>query len=196
MSVTRVSRSVRVFGVVATVSAALPFALTGCSPAADIGAQAAELQAAAGSDVLEVPVVTIYDVTDAELTSAEGEIGGSVAGAFAAHVETSGYFVLNDGVITGAELRARLAAFPEAKFVLTQPTVLRREGGDPTVTAVGTLSVNGIVHQEAQLRLTPTKLDEESAEFDLDFDIPDSPLTSGADLPVDEISAHLVLSAR
>lgn len=195
MTVTHVSKSVRVVGIVA----ALPLALGGCAPAADLTSHAAELRASAGSDVLEVPTVIEYRVTEARLASQAGNDvdAESATEAVASRLEPNGFIVINDNVITEAELGVRFASFPSAEFTQTSPTVLRRPGGeDLTVTAVGTLSFDDVVHHDVQLRLTPTVLDDEVAEFDVSVDIPSTPLIADGAIPLDQVTAHVVFAAE
>ncbi|RGE24350.1 hypothetical protein D1J51_01020 [Leucobacter sp. wl10] len=188
-------RSVRTIGVVAIVSTALPLGFAGCNstPSADV--QAAELRAAVDSDLLEMPVVRVYDVSDTQLLSPVDS--PTLRSLIDDRVSTSGYIVLEDGVITEAQYEVRAEGLPDAQFVLSEPTVLRRQDSEvDTVTATGSLSVDGSVRGTTNVRLTPTLLNEDTAEFDVTMSVPDNPLIAGTELPLDEISAHLVFAAR
>lgn len=191
----RVSRSARTIGFVATVSAALPLCLVGCAAVPSAGVQAAELRAAVDSDLLEVPATRIYDIADTRLlTPADNPVLQTLLDD---RVSSSGYIVLSDGVITEAQYEVSAEGLPEAEFVLTEPTALRRANSEVgTVTVTGTLSVNGSVRNGTSVRLTPTALSKDAAEFDVTLSIPDNPLIASGELPIDEISAHLVLVAR
>lgn len=194
MTVVQVSRSARTIGFVATVSAALPLCLIGCATVPSASVQAAELQAAVDSDLLELPATRVYEVSDTRLLAPLDN--PALQALLDDRVSSSGYIVLNDGVITEAQYEVSAEGLPDAAFVLTEPTALRRATSKVgTVTVTGTLSVNGSVRNGTTVRLTPTALSEDSAEFDVTLSIPDNPLIAGTELPVDEISAHLVLVA-
>lgn len=185
----------RTLGVVATVSAALPLCLAGCAPASSASVQAAELRAAVDSDLLEMPAIRIYDVSDTQLLA---PLDNPVLHtALEERMSSSGYIVLGDGVITEAQYEVAAEGLSEALFILTEPTVLRRQNSDiGTVTATGTLSVNGAVRSDTSIRLTPTALSEDAVEFDVTLIVPDNPLIAGTEIPFDEISAHVVFTAR
>ncbi|MFT4231748.1 MAG: hypothetical protein QM606_03095 [Leucobacter sp.] len=194
MSRMQMSRSARTIGVMATVSAALPLCLTGCA-AASAGVQAAELSAAVDSDLLEVPAPRVYDVSSTRLLTPldapalQALVDGRIA--------SSGHLVLSDGVITEAEYEVSASGLPEARFVLTDPTVLRRHDSEVgTVTATGTLSVDSSVRAGTDVRIRPLALTEEGAEFEVTLSLPDNPLVDGEEPPFDEISAQIVLVAR
>ncbi|PRI11533.1 hypothetical protein B4915_06835 [Leucobacter massiliensis] len=190
----RVRRSVRTIGVVATVSAALPLCLVGCAVTSDASHQAAELRAAVDSDVLELPETRTYDVVDTRLLA---PLDSPALEALAGHLSSSGFMVLNDGVITEARYEVSAAGMPSAGFELTEPLVLRRaESEIGTLTATGTLFVDGTPHPGTTLRLTPTSLSVDSAEFDVAMSLPDQPLLASGGFPVDELSAHLTFVLR
>lgn len=188
-------RSARTIGFVATVSAALPLCLVGCSAAPSASVQAAELRAAVDSDLLEVPATRVYEISGTRLLA---PVGNPVLDSLLEErVASAGYLVLNDGVITEARYEVSAEGLPRAEFVLTEPTALRRANSEVgTVTVTGTLSVNGSVRNGTSVRLTPTALNEDAAEFDVTLSVPDNPLIASGELPIDEISAHLVLVAR
>lgn len=105
--------------------------------------------------------------------------------------------VMHDGVITQAELTVSVAGLREASFVLTEPTVLRREGRDDSVVyATGTLSVEGIEQPATQIKLTPSVISDKAAEFDLSFDVPAAILIAGGATGLGEVSAHISLKAE
>jgi len=191
----QVSRSARAIGFIATVSAALPLCLAGCAPAPSTSVQAAELRAAVDSDLLEMPTTRTYDISDTQLLTPVDN--PALQALLDGRVTSSGYIVLNDGVITEARYEVSAEGLPDAEFVLTEPTALRRANSEVgTVTVTGTLSVNGAVRTGTTVRLTPTVLSKDAAEFDVTLSIPDNPLVAGAELPLDEISAHIVLTAH
>ncbi|MBL3689142.1 hypothetical protein [Leucobacter chromiireducens] len=190
-----VNRSVRTLGFAAAVTASIPLCLTGCAPAPKAAApQATELRASAESGFLARPAERQYEIAETTLTEPIAlPLGGTVDG----ELESHGFLVLTDGVITQAQFGLALAGFPEATFVLTEPTVLRPEGSpDGTVTAVGTLSVGGAERPGIRLKLTPTVLGSDSVEFDLNLAVPDNPFYAGEDPSIDEVAAHVVLTAR
>ena len=195
MAVQQSGRSARAFGLVATVTAAIPLCLTACAPAAQLGVPASELSAAADSDLLATPTEHVYRVTDVQLVA---PIDTSALGAnMGDRVTPSGTLVVADGVITEAELSVVYREWTEATFVLTEPTVLRREGSaDGTVTATGTLSVNGIEQPGTGVRLTPGTMTADRAEFDVSFTVPDNLLIAGGENGSGEVTAHVVLSAE
>ncbi|QIK62649.1 hypothetical protein G7068_05065 [Leucobacter viscericola] len=188
---TRTSRSS--LGVIAIVT--LPLCLVSCASTQGVGAPAAELRAATGSNLLTVPAEHVYEVTDVKLLApaATSALGKSVQD----HVDPSGFMVMHDGVITQAELSVSLAGLHEASFVLTEPTVLRREGRDDSVVyATGTLSVEGIEQRSTQLKLTPSQISDKAAEFDVSFALPKALLIAGGAAGVGEVSAHISLTAE
>ncbi|WP_024356869.1 hypothetical protein [Leucobacter chironomi] len=188
-------RSVRTFRVVATVSAALPLCLTACAPVASVVPQATELQAAAGSDLLEVSTERVYEAVETRLLTDAG--GGGLSALIGETLSTSGYIVLFDGMITEAKLQLRAVGLPEAAFELTEPTALRRDMSEnATVSAVGTLSTRGVVRPHTTLRVTPTLLTEEFAEFDVRLSVPDNPLLAQDSFFTDELAAHVVFAAH
>lgn len=195
MSAVSSRRSVRTVSVVATVSAALPLCLTACASPAPVAHQTAELRASAESDLLEASTERVYEVSEARLLAEPGT--EAVSAMIGDTLSTSGYLVLLDGVITEARLDVSAVGLPEAAFELTQPTALRPElSDDAAVSVVGTLSTQGVVRPETALRVTPTVLTDETAEFDVRLTVPDNPLTEQRELPVDELAAHLVFTAR
>lgn len=194
MQITPISRSVRTLGIAAAVTATLPLCLTACSPIATAGGLAPELHASADSDLLELPSDRVYEVTETQLIT---PIKGLLGQAIDSKVSSSGFMTITDGVITEAQLGLAIAALPEATFVLTEPTVLRRAGSlKSKVTVVGTVSMNGVERPETSVQLTPTALTEETVAFDVDISIPDNPFLEGRSLPIDELSAHLVLTSQ
>ncbi|TDP94403.1 hypothetical protein EDF62_0818 [Leucobacter luti] len=188
------NRAVRTIGFAAAVTASIPLCLTGCAPIADASVFAAELQASPDSDLLQLPEERVYDVAETSLIS---PVGGFLGRAVDTQLQSSGFLVLKDGVITNAQIGLSLAEFPEATFELTQPTVLRRAGSSAsTVLAIGTISVNGVERPGIKVQLTPTELSEDAVEFDVEFTIPDNPFLATERMPIDEVTAHVVLSAR
>lgn len=191
----QVRRSARTIGFVATVSAALPLCFAGCAAVPSASLQAAELRAGVDSDLLEMPATRIYDISDTQLLSPIDN--PALETLLGDRVSSSGYIVINDGVITEARYEVTAEGLPDAEFVLTEPTALRRANSEVgTVTVTGTLSVNGTVRNGTSVRLTPTALSENAVEFDVAMSVPDNPLIASAELPFDEISAHLVLVSR
>lgn len=179
---------------VATASVTLPLCLVSCAAAGLSGPPAAELRAATGSDLLDVQTEQVYHVSDVQLLAPidTTSLGADVQD----HVAPSGFMVVHDGVITEAELGVTVAGLTEATFVLTEPTVLRREGRDEGVVyATGTLSVNGIEQHGTSVRLLPSQISERSAEFDVTFAIPSNLLIAGDHPGLEEISAHVALTA-
>ncbi|QIM18986.1 hypothetical protein G7066_11075 [Leucobacter coleopterorum] len=173
----------------------LPLCLVSCASTQGLGVPAAELRAATGSNLLTVPSEHVYEVTDIELLgpAATSELGKSVQDK----VEPSGFMVMHDGVITQAELSVSVAGLHEASFVLTEPTVLRREGRDDSVVyATGTLSVEGIEQHSTQLKLTPSEISDKSAEFDVSFAVPATLLIAGGATGFGDVSAHISLTAK
>lgn len=195
MTAMRQHRSVRAIGVVATVSAALPLCLTSCTALAPSGQQQVmELHATAESDLLEVSVERVYDITGAEIVAPSTDGLASLLGS---GVASHGHIVLLDGVLTEALVDVQAVGFPKATFELTEPTALRREPNEEaTVTVVGTLSADGLVRPDTSVRVTPTELSADSAEFDVSIDVPDNPFLADEALPVDEVAAHFTLAAR
>lgn len=192
MHATRTARTMSVF---ATVSVTLPLCLVSCASAGISGPPAAELRAATGSDLLDVQTEQVYRVSQVQLLAPidTSELGANVQGK----VTPSGFMVVNDGVITAAELGVTVIGLTEASFVLTEPTVLRREGRDEGVLyAIGTLSVNGIEQHGTSVKLVPSVISDRAAEFDVTFAIPSNLLVSGDHAGLDEISAHVALTAE
>ncbi|MBK0420773.1 hypothetical protein JD292_01580 [Leucobacter sp. CSA2] len=188
-------RSVRAIGIVATVSAALPLGLVGCSPAATLANQVSELHAAADSDLLALPSVQTYTVTRAKLLSPES--AAAFSESLGSDVASSGTLTLSDGAITAAEFSVRAATFPEASFTLTEPVILSHSTEtDGTVTAVGTLAFDGRERPKTGIELTPVSITPEDARFDVRVRVPNSPMAAGSVLPFDEISATLDLQAE
>lgn len=195
MSRTHATRTARNFSVFATVTVTLPFCLVSCATAGISGPPAAELRAATGSDLLDVQAEQIYHVSEVQLLAPidTSELGSNVQD----QVTPSGFMVVHDGVITEAELGVSVAGLTEASFVLTEPTVLRREGRDDGVVyATGTLSVNGIEQHGMSVRLLPSLISDRAAEFDVTFAIPSNLLIAGEHPGLEEISAHVALLAE
>ena len=188
-------RTVRTVSVVATVSAALPLCLTACSPASPSTVQAIELHTSPESDLLEAATERVYEVTETRLLSETD--GDALSTLISETLSASGHIVLLDGVITEARLDVSAAGLPDAEFELTEPAQLRRDVSDEaTVSAVGTLSADGFTRPDTSLLVTPTKLTDETAEFDVRLEVPDNPLIAEDTLGVDELAAHLVFEAR
>lgn len=179
----------------ATVTMTLPLCLVSCASAGISGPPAAELRAATGSDLLDVQTEHVYHVSEVQLLAPidTTELGANVQD----QVTPSGYMIMQDGVITAAELGVSVAGITEATFVLTEPTVLRREGRDEGVVyATGTLSVNGLEQHGTSVRLLPSVLTDRAAEFDVTFAIPGNLLMAGDHPGIEEISAHVALTAE
>lgn len=196
MTILHARTSARALGVMATVTAAIPLCLTGCAPAVDLSAQAAELQAAPDSDLLTMPVNRTYDVTEINLIAPMA--ASALGSALENQISSTGYMVINDGMITAAELTVKFADMPEASFVQTKPTRLFSQSDDDieAISSVGTLSVGNVSQPNTSVELTPTELGEDQAQFDVTFAVPDNLLASTAGLPFDEVSAHLVLVSQ
>lgn len=180
-------------GLAILAAAILPLFLASCAAAAAGDLDPRELRAAADSNLLESPTEQRYEVVELLPVSSSNQFLDTTV---AKHLDYSGSMVLNDGIITSAELSLSVAHLVHASFVLTEPAVLRPdEGEDASVYAVGTLTVNGTARPRTSLELVPTELSEEAAAFDVDFAVPDNPfLNDGA--PVDKLSAHVSLAAR
>jgi hypothetical protein len=188
-------RSARTVRVVATVSAALPLCLTACAPVSSAAHQAIELRTTAESDLLEVSTERVYEVTETRLLTETG--GDTLSALIGSTLSTSGYIVLLDGVITEARLDVSAVGLPDAAFELTEPTALRGDLSESaTVSVVGTLSAQGIVRPDTTLRVTPTELTDDAAEFDVRLSVPDNPLLAGDWFLADELAAHLVFAAH
>lgn len=173
----------------------LPLCLVSCSGAQHLGVPAAELRAATGSNLLTIPAEQFYEVTDVQLLAPidTTALGKSVQD----RATPEGFMVVQDGVITQAELSVSVAGLSEASFVLTEPTVLYREGReDSVVYATGTLAVEGIEQHSTQLKLTPGTISEKAAEFDVSFAVPSTLLIAGSSTGMGEISAHISLAAE
>ena len=193
--VSTVTRSVRTLGFAAAVTASIPLCLTGCAPAPkSVPAPATEHRASSDSDFLSRPAEREYEIAETTLTEPITlPLGGIVDG----DLESHGSLVLTYGVITEARFGLALSGLPEATFVLTEPAVLRPEDSpDGTITAVGTLAVGGAERPGIRLKLTPTLLGAESVEFDLSLAVPDNPFFAGEEPGIDQVAAHLVLTAR
>ncbi|UOQ61299.1 hypothetical protein MUN76_04825 [Leucobacter rhizosphaerae] len=192
---THAPRTARRIGVFATVTMTLPLCLVSCASPGISGPPAAELRAATGSDLLDVQTEQVYHVSEVQLLAPidTTELGADVQD----QVTPSGYMIMQDGVITAAELGVSVAGITEATFVLTEPTVLRREGRDEGVVyATGTLSVNGLEQHGTSVRLLPSVLTDRAAEFDVTFAIPGNLLMAGDHPGIEEISAHVALTAE
>ncbi|MFD5599538.1 hypothetical protein ACFWHR_05720 [Leucobacter sp. NPDC058333] len=194
MAIVHARSSWRAWGLVATVSTAIPLCLAGCAPAVDVDAHAAELRAAPDSNLLSVPVDRTYDVSEIHLIAPLGS--DALSKALGDRISSTGTMVVRDGMITSAELQVSIADFPNASYVQTKPTMLVRDDVAATVTSVGTLSVGGVAQPNTSVELKPTELGEDQAQFDVTFTIPDNLMVSTAGLPFDEVSAHLVLTAQ
>ena len=195
MSRSHATRTARNISVFATVSVTLPLCLVSCAAAGISGPPAAELRAATGSDLLDVQTEQIYHVSEVQLLA---PIDTSALGANVQdQVTPSGYMVVHDGVITEAELGVAVIGITEASFVLTEPTVLRREGRDEGVVyATGTLTVNETEQHGTSVKLLPSLISEKAAEFDVTFAIPSNLLVAGDHPGLEEISAHVALTAE
>ncbi|SJN12708.1 hypothetical protein FM113_15630 [Leucobacter sp. 7(1)] len=184
----------RTVGFAAAVTVTLPMLLTACSPIADTEVYAAQLHASADADILAIPTARVYEVAE---TSVVAPVSGALGRALDHQVESAGSLVLKDGVITEAHIGLHFGSYPEAVFELTEPAVLRREGSSKrTVRAIGTVSVDGMLRHDISVQLTPTVLTQESVEFDVQFAVPDNPFLVGRSIPLDQLSAHLVLDAQ
>ncbi|GAA1611027.1 hypothetical protein [Leucobacter chromiireducens] len=193
-STLRARRSARTVGFAAAITATLPLVLTACAPVADAEVYAAQLHASADADILTIPTARVYQVTE---TNVMTPISGALGRALDHPVKSTGSLVLKDGVITEAHIGLHLGSYPEAVFELTEPAVLRREGSSKsTVRAIGTVSVDGLLRHDISVELTPTVLTQESVEFDVQFAVPDNPFLVGRSIPLDQLSAHLVLDAQ
>lgn len=187
---TRASRfAIRVITVVT-----LPLCLVSCTGTQVAKAPSAELRAATGSDLLTVPPEELYEVTDVQILAPADTtpLGKTIEN----QAEPEGYMVMQDGVITQAELSVSVTGLPTASFVLTEPTVLYREGHEMSVVyATGTLAIEGIEQRSTQLKLTPGKISEKTAEFDVSFAAPSALLIAGGAAALGEVSAHISLTA-
>ncbi|MBK0419683.1 hypothetical protein JD276_11625 [Leucobacter sp. CSA1] len=201
MAVVRVRRSMRAIAIGVTVATA-PLCIVSCASASTEGeAQGAELRAAAGSDVLAMPAETVYEVTSVTLTDPTAAQLGDVD---LSQLQSDGSLVLNDGIITEASLSFTLANSPAVSFVLTEPLVLRKnEGFDQAINATGTLVVDGVERPGTPVELVPRFEDDGRAEFDVEFDLPESVLPQPDDgiafstpSQAEVISARVELAAR
>lgn len=195
----RVGRVVRAAGVGLTVAAGLPLCLTSCASTGALESQAAELRAAADSNLLATPAERVYELagvtavpseTAATPSTASTSTGGTGAAGTAptqpgddapaidaealaalselVTAQTSGFVVVSDGVITAAELRFELPARSEGSFVLTSPAVLHQAGEEAgAVYLIGSLFVDGVEQPPASVRLIPSQLSDDHAEFDV-----------------------------
>lgn len=132
---------------------------------------------------MSIPTEQSYEVSEFTILDSDEEAVGELS--------PSGYMVLSDGSITEARFVFTLPHLPEASFELAQPVALRTS--EP-VTANGTLSVLGLAKADVAVRLLTTKLDAESAEFDVDFELP--PEAQGLSGVPADLSAHAVLTAQ
>lgn len=153
-----------------SIAVALPLGctlgLTACSGGTD-DISGTELRAASGSDMVELPAEQVYGVQDVEVSApgidAESEEQLQDVGY-------DGSLTLSDGVITDAVFSVELADHPTVTFTLTEPLVLRREGGDGVpVNAVGTLTVGSYERHGTSVSLTPTFSDPDRAEVDVEI---------------------------
>lgn len=191
MLTTRVSRcAIRVLAFVT-----IPLCMVSCAGSQNSTRPAAELRAATDSDLLNAPAELVYKVTDVDLVAPESI--SALGKSLEAQAVSEGYMVMQDGVITEAEFSMSVAGISEASFVLTEPTVLPREGReDPVVYASGTLAVDGIEQRSAQLKLTPGIIDDTTAEFDISFPASSALLAAGGATGLSEMSAHISLAAQ
>ncbi|QIM16153.1 hypothetical protein G7067_06520 [Leucobacter insecticola] len=195
MSRIHATRTARSFGVFATLSIALPFCISSCSAISDAETPAVELRADSSSDLLAVQPDQFYQVSEVEILSPvhTNQLGDDVE----TQVSPSGFMVMHDGVITQAELSISVAGLPEASFVLTEPVILRRETRtEGVVTAVGTFSVDGFQQRGATITLASSVITDRAAEFDITFKVPSSLLSYVGRANVNEVSAHIELTAE
>lgn len=189
------TRTARSFGVFATVSITLPLCLVACSTTSEPGTPAAELRADSNSDLLSVQPERLYRVSEVEILSPvdDSALGEEVQD----QVSPSGFMVVHDGVITRAEFSVSVAGLSEASFVLTEPTILRREGrSEGVISAIGTFSVNGFQQRGTTITFTPSVMTDRAAEFDLTFKVPSNLLLHSSHSNLDEVSVHVELTAE
>lgn len=172
----------------------LPLCLVSCTGAQEPRLPAAELRAATGSNLFAVSPEQLYEVTDLQILAPTD--AASLGNTLKDQVAPEGYMMIEDGVITQAELSVNITGLPEALFVLTEPTVLYREGHKlPVVHATGTLIVAGIKQRSTQLVLTPGIINKKLADFDVSFAVPHAAFITGSLAVLDEVSAHISLTA-
>ncbi|WP_336658721.1 hypothetical protein [Leucobacter sp. USHLN153] len=195
MTIVHARTPMRALGIVVmTAAAALPLCLAGCSSAPEPSASASELRAAPDSGLLAMPVNRTYDVAEINLNA---PLAASVLGAaLDDQISSSGHLIVNDGMITAAELTVNFSDLPEASFVQTRPTLIKHQSEGETLQSVGTLTVGGVAQPNAVVELTPTEWGEDEAQFDVTFAVPDNVMAPSTLMPFDEISAHLLLVAQ
>lgn len=192
MYVIRAPRAVAT-AVVATVL--LPLTLCSCAAAVDTPSQAAELRAARDSNLLELPAIQTYELTDFAITAPStlaklAQVAGS-------GLSYSGYIVLSDSIITDAEFDFSLANVQSARFVLTEPSTLRRaENETGPAYAVGELTIGDQLPVAAMVKFTPTLIDEQQLAFDIDIDLPSElPFAQNSEL-LQDLTASIKLTAQ
>lgn len=145
--------------------------LTGCAEAPDTTPYAATINASRESDVLADSSDKRYELDGLSVSIMQPLQGVAVPAA----IDPSGYFVVNDGVITEAWFETTFGESPGARasatFTLTEPTVLRPSYSDGdnegSVTATGTLTVGGIAHPNTEAQFFVVSLDDDHAELDV-----------------------------
>lgn len=162
----RTSRRNAVIGAAVIFPLGCTLGLTACSsPSQDI--TGTELRAASGSDMVEMPAQQVYGVEDVDV-SAPGL--DAAAEEQLEEVDYDGAMTLSDGVITDAQFSVTLEDHPTVTFTLTEPLVLRREGGDGVpVNAVGTLTVGTYERHGTSVTLTPSFAEADRAELDVEI---------------------------
>lgn len=187
------ARRIGIISATVTLPLTLPFVLTACSSASAGSVHGAELRAATDSDMLDVPSERVYEVDDISITvttteaveqpddaggydafSAQPETAEEAAEATAEQridgLDYDGEVALSDGVITEARLSVTLEEQLPVTFTLTEPIVLRREGGTGvTVNAIGTLTVGAFERHGTAVSLTPVFENPDRAEMDFEI---------------------------
>lgn len=194
MSLTKPHRAGRRTQAIVLAGVAISTGLVGCSQATDLTAHASSLSAAQGSDILAPPSERVYEVTDIDVSAADGATSLTLPDT----ITPTGYFVVGDGVITDAWFETSFGSSPDdqsaASFRLTEPTVLRRiQSDDGSLTAVGTLTYGGVDRPDTPVQFSIVSLDDTSAEVDVLVSPPASVLTSG-DEPA--IAARITFDAQ
>lgn len=160
------SRRNAVIGAAVVFPLGCTLGLVACSaPAHELSST--ELRAASGSDMVESPSQQVYGVDDVDVVSPGLD---AAAEERMEEVDYDGSLTLSDGVITDAEFSVTLEQHPTVSFTLTEPLVLRREGGDGVpMNAVGTLTVGTYERHGTSVTLTPTFADADRAEVDVEI---------------------------
>ena len=153
------------------VSVTMPLLLASCSGVAAAAPKITELHAAQDSDLLSGTTDQVYELTGFELTGLPlaSQLGVAVPSA----IDCAGFIVLSDGVITAAEFHLAAPSMQQARYTLTEPTVLRRaEAETGPVYAVGELALGAHEPRTATVKLTPGAATDQAVEFDLEFEVP------------------------